>query len=151
MPLTQVGCQKRGAQPTADGSAQAQWALSFSGPGAGLSDGGEGWGVLNFLLPPIPASQAQAGGSDRDKASAGALSVTGASCSPGVSPAGLIKFLRAEEGQRGRWREGGKTCGRGGKVEGMQKQRGRQTRPCQRWLVGLSLGLPGPESVLGST
>lgn len=117
MPLTQVGCQKRGAQPTADGRAwagispesQAQWALSFSGPGAGLSDGGEGWGVLNFLLPPIPASQAQAGGSDRDKASAGAISVTGASCSPGGSPAGLIKFLRAEEGRRGRWREGGKT------------------------------------------
>ena len=36
---------------------------------------------------------------------------------------------------RERWRGKGK--------EGMQKQRGRQTRQCQRWLVGLSPGLPG--------
>ena len=65
MPLTRVGCQRWGAQLTADGRAwvgippesQARWALSFSGPGAGLSEGGEGWGVLNFLLPPVPASQ----------------------------------------------------------------------------------------------
>lgn len=63
--LTRVGCQRWGAQPTADGRAwagippesQARWALRFSGPGAGLSEGGEGWGVLNFLLLPIPASQ----------------------------------------------------------------------------------------------
>lgn len=64
-PLTQVGCQRWGTQPTADGRAWAGirlipgewWALSVSGPRAGLSEGREGWGVLNFLLPPVPASQ----------------------------------------------------------------------------------------------
>lgn len=43
------------------------------------------------------------------------------------------------EGRREDMRERGKGRGK----EGMQKQRGRQTRPCQGWLVGLSLGLPG--------
>lgn len=82
-----------------------QWAPQILWPRAQALDGGEGWGVWNFLLPQSTAL-AQAGGSDRDKASAGAISVTGASCSPGGSPAGLIKFLQGrKEGTEGRWRK----------------------------------------------
>ena len=65
-------------------------------------------GCFEFSPPPSPCLPAQAGGSDRDKASAGAFLSLVPAVLRGDSPAGLIKFLRAEEGGRGRWREGRK-------------------------------------------